>query len=113
LHIKTLLLLAAAAGAHAQTLVVTSSNATANQLLVYNANAQLVQTISTQGAGGVSGNAGRIAVMQNHLAVVNFGSASVSLFQQAGNGFQGPRLAALFPQSSHRSLLSGGKAREF
>jgi hypothetical protein len=88
LHIKTLLLLAAAAGAHAQTLVVTSSNATANQLLVYNANAQLIQTISTQGAGGVSGNAGGIAVMQNHLAVVNFGSANVSLFQQAGNGFQ-------------------------
>ena len=95
LNIKTAALLAvAAAGAQAQTLIVTSSNAASNQLLVYSANAQLVQTISTQGAGGVSGNAGGIATMQNHLAVVNFGSTNVSLFQRAGNGYMFSRKIA-------------------
>src|SRR5579862_9545892 len=65
-------------------LVVTASNASPNQLLVYNANAQLVQTIATQGVGGVSGNAGGIAMGRNHVAVVNFGSGSVSMFERAG-----------------------------
>jgi len=85
LNMKTVALLAAAAAAaSAQTLVVTSSNAASNQLLVYNANAKLVQTISTQGAGGVSGNAGGIATSQKQLAVVNFGSTNVALFERAG-----------------------------
>jgi hypothetical protein len=70
-----------------QTLVVTTSNATSNQLLVYNTNAKLIQSIPTQGKGGVSGNAGGIAKDQNQLAVVNFGSNSVSLFERSGNGF--------------------------
>jgi hypothetical protein len=71
-----------------QTLVVTTSNAaTSNQLLVYDTNAKLVQTIATQGKGGVSGNAGGITAQQNQLAVVNFGSNSVSLFERFGNGF--------------------------
>jgi hypothetical protein len=85
------LLLAAATGARSddgQTLVVTASNATTNQLLVYDANANLIQTIATKGQGGVSGNAGGIATEQNQLAVVNFGSTSVSLFERTGNGFE-------------------------
>ena len=41
--------------------VVTASNAAQNQLLVYDTNARLLQTVSTQGQGGVSGNAGGIA----------------------------------------------------
>lgn len=69
-------------------LVVTASNAAANQLLVYSSSGALIQTISTQGQGGVSGNAGGIAVMGNQLAVVNFGSKSVSLFERAGNSFR-------------------------
>jgi hypothetical protein len=84
------LLLAAAAAAqfgdgpsaNGQTLVVTSSNATANQLLVYNTSGQLLQTIATQGKGGVSGNSGGIEASQNTVAVVNFGSNSVSLFER-------------------------------
>ena len=87
------LLLAAATGARSQDgqiLVVSASNAatsaTSNQLLVYDTNAKLVQTIATQGKGGVSGNAGGIAADRNQLAAVNFGSNSVSLFERTGNG---------------------------
>jgi hypothetical protein len=90
------LLLAAAAAAqfengpsaNGQTLVVTSSNATANQLLVYNTGGQLLQTIATQGKGGASGNAGGIEASQNTVAVVNFGSNSVSLFERFGGSFR-------------------------
>ncbi len=71
-----------------QPLIVTSSNTTSNQLLVYNANNQLVQTIATQGKGGVAGNAGGIAASQNTLAVVNFGSNTVTLFERIGNSFR-------------------------
>jgi hypothetical protein len=63
------------------TLVITSSNnATANALLAFDATGALVQTISTGGRGGVSGNAGGVAADGRLIAVVNFGSQSVSLF---------------------------------
>ncbi len=75
-----------------QPLVVTASNAASNQLRVYNTKAQLIQTISTQGQGGVSGNAGGIAVHDQQIAVVNFGSKSVSLFTQEGDGFKVMRI---------------------
>jgi hypothetical protein len=85
------LLITAVAAVHAttnpNTLVVTASNATANQLLVYNTGGKLIQTIATGGAGGVSGNAGGIEAYDGLLAVVNFGSKTVSIFERAGNGF--------------------------
>lgn len=65
-----------------KTLVVSSSNAVKNQLLVYNSEGSLIQTIATQGKGGVSGNAGGIEAKRNLVAVVNFGSQSVSLFER-------------------------------
>ena len=68
-------------------LVVTASNATKNQLLVYNSGGQLIQTVPTQGQGGVSGNAGGIEAKGNMVAVVNFGSQSVSIFERRDNGF--------------------------
>lgn len=68
-------------------LVVTASNAASNQLLVYNRAGALVQTISTKGQGGASGNAGGIAAQESLLAAVNFGSQSVALFERTGNGF--------------------------
>jgi hypothetical protein len=68
-------------------LVVTASNATKNQLLVYNTGGQLIQTVPTQGQGGVSGNSGGIEAKGNMVAVVNFGSQSVSIFERGGNGF--------------------------
>lgn len=70
------------------TLIVTASNASANQLLVYGTTGKPVQTISTQGQGGASGNAGGIAAEGGLVAVVNFGSKTVAVFQREGNGFQ-------------------------
>jgi hypothetical protein len=70
-----------------QVLVVTTSNTTNNRLLVYNTTNQLIQTVSTKGQGGASGNAGGIAGQGSLLAVVNFGSQSVSLFERPDNGF--------------------------
>ncbi len=83
---KTLCLLAVPAllmGAN--TLVVTASNTAQNQLLIYDTAAHSVQTISTHGQGGVSGNAGGIAAHGGMLAVVNFGSQSVAIFERLGD----------------------------
>ncbi len=70
-------------------LVVTASNATTNQLLVFDTTGHLLKTIATQGQGGVSGNAGGIAVSHGRLAVVNYGSSNVSVFgrDEGGNYF--------------------------
>ncbi len=82
------LLLAGAASSaqaerHRQPLIVTASNdATANELLVYDTAGRLRQRLPTQGQGGVSGNAGGIAVNDESVAVVNFGSASVTMFER-------------------------------
>jgi hypothetical protein len=87
-----LFLLAAATAPSAQeprTLVVTSSNnAAGNQLLVYDATGALVQTAATNGLGGVSGNAGGIGASEQLVAVVNFGSQSVSVFDIVSTGLQ-------------------------
>ena len=80
-------LMALPAGAADKTLVVTSSNAATNELLVYNTGGSLVQNVATQGAGGVGDNAGGIATAQDTLAVVNFGSQSVTLFNHGLDGF--------------------------
>ena len=73
-----------------QPLVVTTSNAASNQLLVYSASGTLIQTISTQGKGGIpgGGNSGGIAVQDQQIATINFGSKSVSLFTLQENGFK-------------------------
>lgn len=68
-------------------LVVTASNTAQNQLLVYNTAGQLIQTVHTQGQGGASGNAGGIEAKGNLVAVVNFGSQSVSIFERRDDGF--------------------------
>jgi len=73
-----------------QPLVVTATNASSNQLLVYNTSGQLIQTVGTHGQGGVAAgsNSGGIAVTeQQQVAVINYGSKSVSLFSRAGNEF--------------------------
>ncbi len=70
-----------------KTLLVTSSNAPNNELLVYDARGALVQTVPTLGQGGVGGNAGGIATQHDIVAVVNFGSQSVSLLGREGTGF--------------------------
>jgi hypothetical protein len=76
-----------AAAENQKTLVVTSSNTASNQLLVYDTAGALLQTLPTLGQGGVGGNAGGVAIQNDLVAVVNFGSQSVSLFQRSGNSF--------------------------
>lgn len=86
-----MLLLASTATLHAQTpspLVVTATNAAANQLLVYSAKGALLQTLSTEGKGGASGNAGGIEARNGMVAAVNFGSQSVSIFAREGDGLR-------------------------
>jgi hypothetical protein len=77
--------------------VVTASNAAQNQLLVYSSNGNLIQTISTQGKGGAGGNAGGIEAKGSLVAVVNFGSESVSLFERGNSGFQLKQLISTVP----------------
>lgn len=94
------LLIGAAASAQGQdrkTMVVTASNTPVNQLLVYDSTDKLIQTIATEGKGGVTGNAGGITAWRKHLAVVNFGSQSVSLFEPSEDGF---RLTQVIPAAS-------------
>jgi hypothetical protein len=67
--------------------IVTATNSATNQLLVYNPRGELLQTLSTQGKGGVSGNAGGIEAQDNLVAVVNFGSKNVSIFERREEGF--------------------------
>lgn len=68
-------------------LVVTSSNAQVNQLLVYDRTGMLIEAVATQGQGGVSNNAGGIAAQNGTVAVVNFGSQSVSILDLGDAGF--------------------------
>lgn len=76
-------------------LVVTMSNdPVANQIRVYDgATRALVQTLSTHGKGGVSGNARGIRQFGGEvLAVVNNGSGTVAVFRRVGQGFRFDRL---------------------
>lgn len=78
---------AANAQANLDPIVVTASNdANSNQLLVYNTAGTLLQTIPTQGKGGVGGNAGGVMAHGNLVAVVNFGSKTVTIFRREPSG---------------------------
>ena len=61
-------------------LIVSASNLTTNQLLVFNTSGVLLESLPTQGQGGVAGNAGGVAARHGRVAVVNFGSGNVSVF---------------------------------
>lgn len=67
--------------------VVSASNEAVNRLLVFDEAGTLVQSVPTTGAGGVSNNAGGVASRDREVAVVNFGSQSVTLFELRENGF--------------------------
>jgi hypothetical protein len=98
---------AAAAVPADHAVVVTASNAAAaNQLLVYSSSGTLLQTVPTQGKGGVSGNAGGIEARDNLVAVVNFGSQNVSVFGRGENGFEMKQLVPA--ASSPVSVAFGG-----
>lgn len=111
------LLLAGAASSaqaerHSQPLIVTASNdPTANELLVYDNTGRLQQRLATQGQGGVSGNAGGIAVHDDSIAVVNFGSASVTLFERERTQSRSPRTAIRRHSSISRLRATGSRRR--
>lgn len=68
-------------------LVITASNDLEdNQLLAYDIAGDLVQTISTGGKGGATGNAGGIAAANGLIAVVNFSSETFSTFTRDQSG---------------------------
>ena len=87
------------------TLVVTSSNTAANELLVYDTTGTLVQSVSTEGQGGVGGNAGGIATQKGVIAVVNFSSLTVSIFERDGDGFD---LRQIVPTASQPVSVAFG-----
>ncbi len=85
------LLLGSANGALADnvahdSLVLTASNATTNELLVLSTSGAVLTRIPTQGQGGVAGNAGGIAASRERVAVVNYGSSNVSIFARDAGG---------------------------
>jgi hypothetical protein len=99
---------ATAIGALAQSdkpMVVTASNTTSNDLLVYNTSGQMLATLPTGGAGGVSGNAGGIASKGGRVAVVNFGSGNVAIFARSDSGFH---LEQLIPSASNPVSVAFG-----
>src|SRR2546427_7400959 len=67
--------------------VVMTNDPQANQIKVYDARTQaLLQTLPTQGKGGVGGNARGVKQLNGELvAVVNYGSNSVALFKRHGD----------------------------
>src|SRR5262249_345539 len=74
-----------------RTLAVTMTNDPAgNSINVYDAaSLTLLQTLSTNGAGGASGNARGVRQSNGRLlAVVNYGSNSVAIFKRDGNSLK-------------------------
>jgi hypothetical protein len=110
------LMFAATSAYAANTLVVTASNAPANQLLVYDLAGKLVQTVPVQGKGGASGNSHGIASLEDMLAVVNAGSDTVAILQRKNENFQMKQLVPTAPKplsvafnADHLYVLSATK----
>jgi len=89
----SMVLAATCAGVHADqrntsTLAVVMTNdAQANQIKVYDTRTKvLLQTLSTDGQGGVGGNARGVKQFEGDIvAAVNFGSNSVAIFKRQGD----------------------------
>jgi hypothetical protein len=97
----------AALGAESErTVIVTSSNTADNHLRVYDTAGTLIQEVPTLGQGGASGNAGGIAAINGIVAVINFGSQTVSLFFRGEAGFE---LSQTIPTSSQPVSVAFGK----
>lgn len=89
-----------------QPVLVTASNGVNNQLLVFNTAGHLLEAVPTLGQGGASGNAGGIATDNDTIAVINFGSQTVSLFSRADSGFE---LGQVVSASSRPVSVAFGK----
>lgn len=89
------------------TLIVTSSNTADNHLRVYDTAGTLVQEVPTLGQGGAGQNAGGIAARNGTVAVINFGSQTVSLFSRGETGFE---LRQTIPTGSQPVSVAFGKS---
>lgn len=78
----------AAAGKGVAPLFLTATNGANNQLAIVNTESGETTYVPTGGAGGVSGNAGGVAVAGKLAAVVNFGSSNVTVFVRRGASLQ-------------------------
>jgi hypothetical protein len=102
------LICVSAIGALAQSgkpVVVTASNTTSNDLLVYDMSGLLLATVPTGGVGGVIGNASGVASQGSRIAVVNFGSQNVSIFDRSDSDFH---LEQLIPSASNPASVAFG-----
>jgi hypothetical protein len=88
-----------------QPVIVTASNGVSNQLLVFDTAGVLLESVPTLGQGGASANAGGIATNNDVVAVVNFGSQTVSLFSRSDAGFE---LSQVVPASSQPVSVAFG-----
>jgi hypothetical protein len=86
--------------------IVTASNGVNNQLLVFDTAGALIESVPTLGQGGAGANAGGIATSNEAIAVVNFGSQTVSLFSRADAGFE---LRQVVPVGSQPVSVAFGK----
>jgi hypothetical protein len=75
-------------GANGIPLFLTATNGTNNMLAIINTQTKQTSYVPTGGQGGVSGNAGGVAVDGNIAAVVNFGSSNVTIFVRHGETMQ-------------------------
>jgi hypothetical protein len=86
--------------------VVTASNGAHNELLVFDTGGVLLESVPTLGQGGAGANAGGIATTDGLLAVVNFGSLTVSVFSRGDAGFE---LRQIVPARSQPVSVAFGK----
>lgn len=70
--------------------IVMTNDATRNEIQVYDARTRvLLQTLSTNGRGGVAGNARGVRQLDGEMvAAVNNGSNTVAIFRRDGNGLK-------------------------
>jgi hypothetical protein len=94
------------AAGRAGSVVLTSSNALNNELLVFDEAGALVEAVPTLGQGGVGGNAGGVASTDALVAVVNAGSQDVSVFSRVDGSFV---LQQVVPVSSRPVSVAFGK----
>jgi hypothetical protein len=73
-------------------LFLTITNGAVNFLAVVNTRTRVTDYVPTGGAGGVTGNAGGVAVDGPLAAAVNFGSGNVTIFVRQGDAMQPTQL---------------------
>jgi hypothetical protein len=86
-------------------LLLTATNGATNYLAAVDAQTGEISYVPTGGSGGVSGNAGGVAVMGELAAVVNFGSSNVTILMRQGNSMMP---AGMIPTASQPVSVAFG-----